>query len=93
MPREHSMKNTLLRLIPILALALFPLRATDEPRLVALRAADDERVAATMAGDRTRLAAIFSDDLRYARSSGVVDTKTSYIAALASGRTGVLPRS
>ncbi len=81
------MKNFLLRLLPILALALVPLRAADEPRLVALRIADDERVAATVAGDGQRLTAIFSDDLRYAHSSGAVDTKASYIDALATGRT------
>ena len=81
------MKNSLLRLIPILALAHIPLRAADEARLTTLRAADDERVAATVAGDRTRLGAIFSDDLRYAHSSGAVDSKASYIDALASGRT------
>ena len=86
-PPEHSMKNTLLRLLPILALALVPLRAADEPQLAALRAADDERVAATLAADRPRLAAIFADDLRYAHSSGAVDTKTTYIEALTSGRT------
>lgn len=88
---DHSinlmpMKTLLLRLLPILALALFPLRAVDEPRLAALRAADDERVAATVAGDRSRLMAVFSDDLHYAHSSGVVDTKPSYLDALATGR-------
>ena len=86
------MKHILLRLLPIIALAiaLAPLRATDEPRLTALRAADDERVAATLAGDRARLTAIFSDDLRYAHSSGVVDSKASFIDALATGRTKYL---
>jgi len=68
-------------------LALTPLRAADDPRLPALQSADDERVAATTAGDRARLTAIFSDDLRYAHSSGAVDTKASYIDALATGRT------
>ena len=81
------MKTNLLRLIPILTLALAPLRAADDPRLDKLRAADDERVAAVVAGDRARLTAIFADDLRYAHSTGAVDTKASYIEALATGRT------
>ena len=81
------MKSILLPLLAFLALSLVPLRAADEPRLTALKAADDERVAATMAGDNARLTAIFSDDLRYAHSSGAVDSKASYIDALTSGRT------
>ena len=84
------MKHILLRLLPIIAIALAPLRAADEPRLTALRAADDERVAAILAGDRARLTAIFSDDLRYAHSSGLVDSKASFIDALATGRTKYL---
>jgi ketosteroid isomerase-like protein len=84
------MKAALLRLITILALAVIPLLAADEPRLERLRTADDERVAAVKAGDRTRLAAIFSDDLRYAHSTGVVDNKASYIEALATGATKYL---
>jgi len=81
------MKSILFSLLAILALTLGPLHAADDPRLPTLKAADDERVAATMAGDRARLTAIYSDDLRYAHSSGAVDTKASYIDALATGRT------
>lgn len=55
--------------------------------MTAVKAADDERVAATKAGDRARLDAIFSDELRYAHSSGHVDTKASYMQALTSHRT------
>ena len=58
-----------------------------EKALAAARAADDERLAATRAGDRARLDAIFSDDLRYAHSSGHVDTKASYIESLATHST------
>ncbi len=54
--------------------------------LAAVTAADDERVAATKAGDRARLEEIFSDELHYAHSSGHLDTKASYIDALASHR-------
>jgi hypothetical protein len=81
------MKSILLPLLALVAFALVPLRAADEPRLTALRAADDERVAATMAGDKARLTAIYSDDLRYAHSSGAVDTKASYLETLSTGRT------
>ena len=89
------MKNTLLRLIPLIALAFVPLRAADDPRLEKLRAAelrvaDDERVAAVKAGERDKLAAIFSDDLRYAHSNGIVDNKASYIEVLATGATKYL---
>jgi ketosteroid isomerase-like protein len=84
------MKTTLLRLIPIIALAFIPLRAADDPRLEKIRVADDERVAAVRAGDRARLTAIFSDDLRYAHSNGAVDNKASYIEVLATGATKYL---
>jgi len=60
--------------------------AADDPRLEKLRAADDERVAATIAADASRLGAIFSDDLRYAHSTGAVDNKASYIDLVVSGR-------
>ena len=78
--------KTLLRLLPLLALALLPLHAADDQLLAAVRAADDERVAATIAGDRARLEAVFSDELRYAHSSGNVDTKASYTDSMTSGR-------
>ena len=58
-----------------------------EQMLAAARAADDERLAATKAADPARLDAIFSDDLRYAHSSGHVDTKASYMQALTSHKT------
>ncbi len=66
---------------------LTSLHAADDPRLAALRTADDQRVAATIAADSTRLAAIFSDDLRYAHSNGMVDSKASFTDVLTSGRT------
>lgn len=87
--------KTLLRFVPLLVLAFVPLRAADLPApaaandkiIAAVAAADDERQAATKAGDRARLEAIFSDDLRYAHSSGHVDTKVSYMEALVSHST------
>jgi hypothetical protein len=79
------MKPTLL---PIFVLfACVTLQAADDPRVAAVRAADDQRVAATLAADGKKLGAIFSDELRYAHSSGVVDTKTTYIQSIVSGRT------
>lgn len=58
----------------------------EDTQVSALLAADDARVAATMAADRPRLEAIFSDALRYAHSTGVVDTKESLIRALVGGQ-------
>src|SRR5438477_11977191 len=72
--------------------AVVSVRAADDHQAAVLRAADEERVAATIAagptglGAKPRLEAIFSDDLRYAHSTGAVDTKTSYIEALVSGK-------
>ena len=63
------------------------LSGTNSSVVAAAAAADDERQAATMAGERSRLEAIFSDDLRYAHSSGKVDTKTSYVDSLVSHQT------
>ena len=79
------MKPTLL---PIFVLfACVTVQAADDPRLAAVRAADDQRVAATLAADGKKLGAAFSDELRYAHSSGLVDTKTSYLQSIVSGRT------
>jgi len=79
------MKRTILLLATLFSLV--SLQAADDTRIAAVRAADDERVAATLKADRTRLNAIFSDDLRYAHSTGAVDTKASYMDALVTGRT------
>jgi hypothetical protein len=54
--------------------------------VTAVRAADEERVAATLAADPARLDAIYSDQLHYAHSNGIVDTKTSFVESLTSGR-------
>jgi hypothetical protein len=70
-----------------LIFTLATLRAADLNAVKALRAADDERVGATIAADRTRLTDILADDLRYAHSTGSVDTKNSLVDALTSGRT------
>lgn len=52
-----------------------------------MKAADKVRVAAMQSGDRTQLDGIFSDELRYAHSNGVVDTKASFIDILSAGKT------
>src|SRR5438477_4653847 len=81
----HPMKNpTLLRLfLPLLLLLATPtVRATDDAVIAAVRATDDDRVAATLAADSARMDAIFSDQLRYAHSSGKIDSKKSYIESL-----------
>jgi ketosteroid isomerase-like protein len=79
------MKQLLLSLLPLLALALAPLRAADDPQLAKVQAADDERVAAMIAGDHARMSAVFSDDLHYAHSTGAVDAKAKYIEKVSSG--------
>jgi ketosteroid isomerase-like protein len=76
------------RLLLLLALLLAPLAAAaDQATLDAVRQADDARVVATKAGDRAALEAIFSDDLHYAHSSGTINDKKQYVAALAAGET------
>ena len=52
--------------------------------VAAATAADVERMAAMIAADPVRLGAIFADDLRYAHSSGKVDSKTSLMQSLTS---------
>lgn len=77
-----------LPLLLLLALAA-PLRADDQADIAAVRQADDSRMAAMQAGgdQGAKFQALFSDALQYRHSSGHIDTKASYIAALTSGRT------
>ncbi len=82
------MKTHLIRLLTIIAFAVAlvaPLRAADDALTTKLTAVDDARVAATRAADHDKLTALLSDELRYAHSSGNVDTKTSLIETLTSG--------
>ena len=81
------MKNYLVRLILLAAISAAMLHAADDPRGAAVLKADDERTAAYTAADKEKLDAILSDDLRYAHSNGGVDTKSSMIEALTSGKT------
>jgi hypothetical protein len=88
--------KTLFRLIPFFVLSLItPVishsaetasASNKNAVIVAVTAADDERMAAMKAGDASRLGAIFSDELRYAHSNGVVDSKADFITALSSGK-------
>lgn len=77
------MKTLLTTLICLVCLISF----AEEAPLAAVKAADDVRVAAMKSPERDKLSAIFSDELRYAHSSGVVDTKTTFIDALLKGTT------
>ncbi len=79
--------KSLLRLLPVLLLALVSLRAADEKLLSAVRAADEERLAATKSGDAKRLDAIFSPELHYAHSSGKLDTRESLVKAITTRNT------
>lgn len=85
---------TMLVALAALALALNtggPLRAeTPAATAAALIAADDARIAAMRQPDRASLESVFSDDLRYAHSNGVVDTKASFIEILTTGKTKYL---
>lgn len=55
--------------------------------VVEILAADDARIAAMKARDGEKLAAVFSDELHYAHSNGIVDTKQSFMQVLTSGAT------
>ena len=68
-------------------LVLFVAHAfAEDAQLAALKAADKARVEAVLSGDKGKLEAILSDELRYAHSSGAVDTKQSFIDAVTSGK-------
>lgn len=75
----------------LLFLCLFTviLNAEEVP-LAAVKAADEARLSAMKSADRDKLSTIFSDDLRYSHSSGVVDTKASFIDVLTKGTTKYL---
>ena len=76
--------------ILLLFLATTPHTATSAEPAAALQAADTARVAAMRAGDRAALSHVFSDDLRYAHSNGIVDSKASFIDVLTAGKTKYL---
>ncbi len=57
--------------------------AADDDDFAAVRAADADRIAATIAGDVAQLGELLSADLRYAHSDGRVQTKSQFLAAVA----------
>lgn len=60
------------------------------PELIAVTAADDARVASFLKPNAQRLGNILSEQLHYAHSTGVVDTKSTLIQLLTSGQTRYL---
>lgn len=72
------------------ALLTGSLSAADDAALAAVKAADAARVNAMQAPTKEALEAVLSDDLNYAHSSGVVDTKASLIDLVLSGKTKYL---
>jgi hypothetical protein len=94
MPRKRFRELLVAILLAVAAGAgAWPSRAVAQDaaaELAALAKADDDRVAAFKSPTAERLAAVFSDDLHYAHSTGVVDTKASFIDVLTSGRTKYL---
>jgi hypothetical protein len=60
------------------------------PQLLALEAADDLRISAMLAPNNQQFDAIFSDELHYAHSNGLVDTKKSLEETLVSRNTRYL---
>ena len=75
-------------LLPLLlAFLCSSLCAAEDPKVTALTAVDDVRVAAMLKPSKATLDTVLSDDLRYAHSNGVVDTKTSFVDVLTAGKT------
>jgi hypothetical protein len=76
------------RILPLLFLAapLAHVQAADEPLIAALAAADDSRIAAMLNPTEPALRSLFSEDLRYGHSNGVIETKASFIESLTQGK-------
>lgn len=70
------------RFILLLALLAGRLPAAEDAMIATVRSADNERIAAMLAADPVRLSALLSDQLHYAHSSGLIDTKASFIESL-----------
>ena len=58
--------------------------------LKALQNADDARIAAMRSPDARTLSSLLSEDLRYAHSTGAVDTRASLMEVLLTGKTKYL---
>lgn len=83
------MKKTI-QLIALALLTCVQLAPANDAPIAALTAADDARIAAMKSPNKEALTALFSDDLHYAHSNGIIDTKTSFIEVLTSGTTKYL---
>jgi hypothetical protein len=81
----HKLMRYLITLLTVLV--SIQAIAEEHPSLAAVRAADSARVAAMLSPERENLGSIFSDELRYAHSNGIVDSKASFIEVLNSGKT------
>lgn len=71
----------------VICLGLILSAQADETKRASVTAADDARVEAMKKVSVDQLQTVFSDQLRYAHSNGVVDTKASLIEILTSGAT------
>jgi ketosteroid isomerase-like protein len=71
------------------AVLLIPsiIHGEEDSRLSKLQAMDDGRVAAFKSGDADALGAVLSDELRYAHSNGIVDSKASLVELISTGKT------
>lgn len=67
----------------VFCLSSLSLHAEEVAKLIA---ADDARVVAMKAADQGKLEAVLSDELHYAHSNGLVETKAEFIAAVAGGK-------
>jgi len=80
-----TLRRRCLTLLFLAASGLF-VRANDADIIAAVKAADDERVAALIKADVAALDPLLSEQLRYAHSNGMVDTKASYRESVATHR-------
>jgi len=69
-----------------LATSALVVRANDADIIAAVKTADDKRVAALIKADVAALDPFLSEQLRYAHSNGVIDTKASYRESVATHR-------
>ena len=83
--RLHKLMRHLITLLTVLV--SIQAIAEEHPSLASIRAADKARVAAMLSPVRENLGSIFSDELRYAHSNGIIDSKASFIEVLSSGKT------
>jgi len=76
--------------VVLMAAAGHGLRAQSPAPEQAVRQVEDRRIKAMIDDDFATLETVLADDLTYGHSSGVVDTKASYLETLRSGKTKYL---